>query len=107
MTTATIIQCGFRGDFMKKYDVDFQGNWMQLILSKDRDEEEWTVLRSVSDMDRYNSDGGRFSTKTQIRLYAESDETDEDALYEELKAAIIEQAEEEGIDPDSLSFYYD
>lgn len=92
---------------MKKYDVDFQGNWMQLILSKDRDEEEWTVLRSVSDMDRYNSDGGRFSTKTQIRLYAESDETDEDALYEELKAAIIEQAEEEGIDPDSLSFYYD
>lgn len=92
---------------MKKYDVDFQGNWMQLILSKDRDEEEWTVLRSVSDMDRYNSDGGRFSTKIQIRLYAESDETDEDALYEELKAAIIEQAEEEGIDPDSLSFYYD
>ena len=92
---------------MKKYDVDFQGNWMQLILNKDRDEEEWTVLRSVSDMDRYNSDGGRFSTKTQIRLYAESDETDEDALYEELKAAIIEQAEEEGIDPDSLSFYYD
>lgn len=92
---------------MKKYNVDFQGNWMQLILSKDRDEEEWTVLRSVSDMDRYNSDGGRFSTKTQIRLYAESDETDEDALYEELKAAIIEQAEEEGIDPDSLSFYYD
>ena len=92
---------------MKKYDVDFRGNWMQLILSKDRDEEEWTVLRSVSDMDRYNSDGGRFSTKTQIRLYAESDETDEDALYEELKAAIIEQAEEEGIDPDSLSFYYD
>lgn len=92
---------------MKKYDVDFQGNWMQLILSKDRDEEEWTVLRSVSDMDRYNSDGGRFSTKTQIRLYAESDETDEDALYEELKDAIIEQAEEEGIDPDSLSFYYD
>lgn len=92
---------------MKKYDVDFQGNWMQLILSKDRDEEEWTVLRSVNVMDRYNSDGGRFSTKTQTRLYAESDETDEDALYEELKAAIIEQAEEEGIDPDSLSFYYD
>lgn len=92
---------------MKKYNVDFQGNWMQLILSKDRDEEEWTVLRSVSDMDRYNSDGGRFLTKTQIRLYAESDETDEDALYEELKATIIEQAEEEGIDPDSLSFYYD
>lgn len=91
---------------MKKYDVDFQGNWMQLILSKDRDEEEWTVLSSVSDMDCYNS-GGRFSTKTEIRLYAESDETDEDALYEELKAAIIEQAEEEGIDPDSLSFYYD
>lgn len=92
---------------MKKYDVDFQGNWMQLILSKDRDEEEWTVLRSVNVMDRYNSDGGRFSTKTQTRLYAESDETDEDALYEELKAAIIEQAKEEGIDPDSLSFYYD
>ena len=83
---------------MKKYDVDFQGNWMQLILSKDRDEEERTVLRSVNVMDRYNSDGGRFSTKTQTRLYA---------LYEELKAAIIEQAEEEGIDPDSLSFYYD
>ena len=92
---------------MKKYDVDFQGNWMQLILSKDRDEEEWTVLRSVSDMAYCQSDGGRFTTKTEIRLYAESDETDEDALYEELKAAIIEQAEEEGIDPDSLSFYYD
>lgn len=92
---------------MKKYDVDFQGNWMQLILSKDQDEEEWTALKSISDMERYNSDGGRFSTKTQIRLYAESDETDEEALYEELKAAIIEQAEENGIDPDSLSFYYD
>ena len=92
---------------MKKYNVDFQGNWMQLILSKDRDEEEWTVLRSVSDMDCYKSDGGRFSTKRQIRLYAESDETDEDELYEELKTAIIEQAEEEGINPDSLSFYYD
>ena len=92
---------------MKKYDVDFQGNWMQLILSKDQDEEEWTALKSISDMERYNSDGGRFSTKTQIRLYAESDETDEDALYKELKAAIIEQAEENGVNLDSLSFYYD
>ena len=44
-----------------------------------------------------------------IELYAELENLtdDETSTYEDLKAAILEQAKENGIDPESLSFRYD
>ena len=44
-----------------------------------------------------------------IELYAESpmSDSDETCTYEALREEILEQAAEEGIDGDSLVFYYD
>ena len=43
-----------------------------------------------------------------IELYAEAiAQNDENANYAELKASIIEQANEHGIDTDTLIFWYD
>ena len=45
-----------------------------------------------------------------VELYAETvsqDQDDESATYDELKASIIEQASEHGIDANALIFWYD
>lgn len=43
-----------------------------------------------------------------VELYAEAvAQDDESATYDELKASIIEQASECGIDADTLKFWYD
>lgn len=95
---------------MKKYEVNYEGNWMQLILSRkiDDPESEYIVLNSVSEMDYYkNSANPYIHDHEEIRLYAESDEEDENKMYEELKEIIIEQAKENGIPIEKLQFYYD
>lgn len=93
-----------------KYKVDYEGNWMQLILQRpiDEPESEWKELQSVGEMDYYKNSGNPYiKDHEEIRLYAESDEKDEEKLYEELKEIIIEQAEENGIPKEKLEFYYD
>ena len=95
---------------MGKYKVDYEGNWMQLILSReiDKPESEYEVLNSVGEMECYkNSTNPYVHDHEEIRLYAESDEVDEDRMYAELKETIIEQAKENGIPIGKLQFYYD
>lgn len=86
-----------------KYDVTFEGNWMQLILRPT--ENGFDVIKSVADME-----------DSDIRLYAESDiepEIDEDGfeddtkMYDDLVEQIKDQASSKGLDLESLAFYYD
>ena len=93
-----------------KYEVTYEGNWMQLILQRDIDEpeNEYQVIDSASDMDYYKNSGNPYiKYHEELRLYAESDNPDEEEMYEELKESIIEQAEENGIPKENLIFYYD
>ena len=93
-----------------KYEVTYEGNWMELILQRDIDEpeSEYQVVDSVDDMDYYKNSGNPYiKDHEEIRLYAESDNPDEEEMYEELKESIIEQAEENGIPKENLIFFYD
>lgn len=93
-----------------KYEVTYEGNWMQLILQRDIDEpeSEYQVIDSVGDMDYYKNSGNPYiNDHEEIRLYAESENPDEEEMYEELKESIIEQAEENGIPKENLIFFYD
>lgn len=84
------------------FDVTFEANWMQLILRPT--ENGYDVVSSVSNME-----------DDDIRLYAETDiepivdekgyENDDD-MYADLKAQIIEQAKKAGIDASKLHFWY-
>ena len=88
----------------QKYDVDYQGNWMQLILRPSDFDDSYDVIDTYSE-----------SEEGDIILYAESDidpiisdgyEDDTD-MYSDLKEQIIEQAEQKGIPVSKLRFYYD
>lgn len=100
---------------MNIYEVDWQGNWMQLILRKTNNGYE--KIDSFSDMD-----------DDDIRLYAEipddydslkececwdeeQDEADLSAFdeysYPLLKEEIIEQAKENNIPIEKLKFHWD
>lgn len=87
---------------MKKYEVDYCGGESRTNPGISID---YMLCRVTTDDDE------------TIELYAEMENDtwdeerecfdDETATYDELKAAIIEQAEENGIDVDQLHFMYD
>ena len=77
---------------MKKYKVTYQGGEGRYTTAA----VDWMMVTIETDDE-------------PIELYAERDmvEGDEIATYDELKADILQQAEENGIDKDSLVFWFD
>lgn len=77
---------------MKKYKVTYQGGEGRYTTAA----VDWMMVTIETDGE-------------PIELYAEREmvEGDETATYDDLKADILRQAEENGIDKDSLIFWFD
>ena len=77
---------------MKKYKVEYQGGEGRYTTAA----VDWMMVTIETDDE-------------PIELYAEREmvEGDETATYDDLKADILRQAEENGIDKDSLIFWFD
>lgn len=77
---------------MKKYKVTYQGGEGRYTTAA----VDWMMVTIETDDE-------------PIELYAEREmvEGDETATYDDLKADILRQAEENGIDKDSLIFWFD
>lgn len=77
---------------MKKYKVTYQGGEGRYTTAA----VDWMMVTVETDDE-------------PIELYAEREmvEGDETATYDDLKADILRQAEENGIDKDSLIFWFD
>ena len=77
---------------MKKYKVTYQGGEGRYTTAA----VDWMMVTIETDDE-------------PIELYAEREmvEGDETATYDDLKADILRQAEENGIDKDSLVFWFD
>lgn len=77
---------------MKKYKVTYQGGEGRYTTAA----VDWMMVTIETDDEL-------------IELYAEREmvEGDETATYDDLKADILRQAEENGIDKDSLIFWFD